>query len=154
MRENARNAVNYQAAVLAGQAALNATTMAPPGNRRKRPSPSIRTGAEALKLKADAAQTGDVDQVKTLLGKNNYAAALALCNQHTNDPEFTALAGQISQRYVQAIDDQLEIYQVWFGLISPDKAKSAAAAPDQVKLAQDLAGGMLDDNSKHVAPPW
>jgi hypothetical protein len=84
-----------------------------------------------------------------LLGQSKYAAALALCNQHPNDPAFTALAGDISQRYLQAIDDQLEIYQVWFGLLSPDKAKSAAArAPEQARRAEDLAGGVLDDKTK------
>jgi len=149
LRENARNGANYQAAVLVGQAALKRNDHDTARQQAEAALAINPKGAEALKLKSDAAQTGDVEQVKTLLGKKNYAAALALCNQHTNDTEFAALTGEISQKYLQAVDDQLELYQVWFGLISPDKAKSAAArAPEQARRADDLAGGVLDDNTK------
>jgi hypothetical protein len=62
---------------------------------------------------------------------------------------FADLAGKVKRQELQFIDDQLEVFEVWFGLLAPDKAKSALArAPAQIQEAQMLAGGELDTIQK------
>jgi hypothetical protein len=149
LKESARTAAQYQAAVLAGQDALKQHD---PATARQQAEAALAlnpTGAAALKLKADAAHSGDADQIKTLLANKKYAAALDLCNQHPDDPEVAGLAAKIKQEQLQSIDDHLEVLQVWFGLLTPDKARSAAArAPAQLQEARLLAGGELDEAQK------
>jgi hypothetical protein len=92
----------------------------------------------------------------------DFVGALYLCNQHSNELAFATLASQLRQSQVQGIDDQLEVYQVWFGLLNQDAAKSAKAKmPEQKKEAQNIKSqiildqpyykGLVDDLAKRLS---
>ncbi len=142
LQTSARKQADYQAAVTAGQAAVKRTDYSAASQQAQTALAINPAGAAALQLQADAAAGTDLQQVKTLMSKPDATAALDLCARHPNEPAFVALASQIRQAELQTLDDKLETYQVWFGLIKPNAAKSdLAKKPEQKKNAQDLANG-------------
>lgn len=139
LRANARRQLTYAAAVSAAQAALSQGDDAEALKQAAAALAANPTGTAALNLQTEAAGGKDWQQLKILTNQTDYAAALALCDQHTNDQKFVQLAAQLRQTEAQALDEQLEVYEVWFGLLSPSGAKSARAKlPAQKKMAQDL----------------
>jgi hypothetical protein len=150
LRASARTRADYGAALSAGQAALARTNYAVALQQAESALALNPTGQEALKLKADAFAGTELQRARVLLGQTNYAAALALCDQHSNETAFTVLTAEIHQaelQELQQLDEQLEIWQVWFGILRQKDAKSAKARmPEQKKMAQEIEGGTLTED--------
>jgi len=131
----AQTELNYQAALSAGRAALQQKDF---DTARQQAAAALAihpAGTEATQLQAAAAEGDYVPQVKASLSTNNFIAAFDLCNQHPTDPSFAGLTATINQ----AIDAQLEYFEVLFGLVTPAQAASAPA-----RGAHSLLGGDTD----------
>ena len=140
LRASARRLVSYAAAVSAGNAALQQGDYEEAAKQAAAALALNASGTEALSLQAGLSGGKDLQQVKTLLGQADYAGALALCNQHANEPAFATVAAQSRLGAVQAVDEQLEVYAVWFGLLTPDHARfPKARLPAQKEMARELA---------------
>lgn len=146
LKAAAQKQVDFLAALSAGQSALKRNDYAEARRQAQSALAISPASSQALKLQEEAAAGIDLQKVKLLMSKPDYTAALTLCSSHPGDQDFLALANEIRRTELQTIDDHLETYQVWFGLIKPSNAKSdMARKPEQKKQAEDLANGQFTD---------
>lgn len=132
---------NYQSAMAAAQSAYS----------RKDFSEAIKNAdvaqlnkfgdAEAAGLKKKAAEGKDLLEVQACIESGDLDKARSLCVAHAGTPAFDELARKIVENTSDKLDDELELYRVWFGQLEPANAKSSKAREAKKMPPGDLGFG-------------